>query len=123
MAEGLAKKYFSDKIDASSAGIQAQKVDHRAVRVMHESDIDISEKESRVIEAVDVRGYDFIITLEGRARDECPFITGDIEILHWEMGDPSRAEGNEDVVLKAFTMARDELHQRIAAFVSTLPGK
>jgi arsenate reductase len=40
-----------------------------------------------------------------------------VDYIHWSIDDPAPVEGTEEVRLKAFRKARDELRQRITLFL------
>jgi len=72
MAEGWTRHLKGDNIEVYSAGILAKGVDRRAIAVMEEEGVDISDQRStNVQELLDIE-FDYVITLCGHARETCP---------------------------------------------------
>lgn len=117
MAEGFARVLGKWLIDAHSAGLTPTDVNARAVAVMQEIRIDISDHESKEIDAAFLLSMDVIITLCGNAEASCPITPPDIKRLHWPIDDPAEATGTEEEILNAFRKARDEIRNRISDFI------
>lgn len=120
MAEGWTRHLKRESIDARSAGIEKRGLDPRAVRVMAEAGLDISNQYSKVVEELETTEFDYVITLCDHARESCPFFPGGARLLHVGFDDPpalARHETDEDVRLTHYRRVRDE----IRAFVESLP--
>ena len=118
MAEGWARHLKSDAIEAWSAGIEKHGLNPLAVKVMAEAGVDISSQESKVIEDLPVKEFDYVITLCGHANETCPYFPG--KKVHRGFDDPPRlAAGakNEEEVLIHYQRVRDE----IKAYILSLP--
>ena len=64
MAKGFARQVVSDQeVALTNVGIEARAVDSRAVAVMAELDIDISQQPSRSLKDMDATAYDLVIIL------------------------------------------------------------
>ena len=63
MAEGLLRAMYGDRYEVYSAGVEASKVDPRAVKVMSEISIDISSQRSKAMN--EYRGilFDLAVTV------------------------------------------------------------
>ena len=72
IAEGYLKYFGSDKVDVFSAGIEAHGVNPKAIWVMKEDDIDISNQTSNSIEDYLGIDFDFVITVCDNAKESCP---------------------------------------------------
>ena len=117
MAEGFAK-YYGEKrkiadLNVASAGVNPRPVNPLAVAVMMEKNIDISRQKSKSVNIFDLNTFDYVITLCGDARDNCPLITSNNIKLHWDLIDPAGIEGDNDERLKAFRDIRDEIEKRV----------
>jgi arsenate reductase len=117
MAEGFAK-YYGEKrkiadLNVASAGVNPRPVNPLAVAVMMEKNIDISRQKSKSVNIFDLNAFDYVITLCGDARDNCPLITSNNIKLHWDLIDPAGIEGDNDERLKAFRDIRDEIEKRV----------
>ncbi len=118
MAEGLLRNAGGRRFDVSSAGVSPGTVRPEAVMVMHEIGIDISGHWSRsVSDFVDQR-FDYVITVCDNAREQCPIFPGQTRLLHWSFDDPAAVTGSESELLAVFRRVRDEIAERVRAFVS-----
>jgi arsenate reductase (thioredoxin) len=116
MAEGFGKKYLGDLYTVYSAGIEAHGLNPKAVKVMAEKGMDISNQTSNVIDPQLLNRADYIITLCGDAHDKCPILPPHIQRIHWGFADPAKATGTEDEVWDVFRRVRDEIEARIIQF-------
>lgn len=116
MAEGWARELGRAVIEPYSAGLMAAGVHPRAVAVMREAGIDISGQKSKEIDRDLMMKMDVIITLCGHAEATCPLTPPSIKRMHWPIEDPVGTRGTEDVIMKDFRRARDEIRDRIAEF-------
>jgi len=118
MADGFLKALGSDKYEVKSAGLEAHGLNPRAVQVMKEADVDITNHTSDVINPEILQEADYIITLCGHANDNCPVVRNDkAERWHWGFEDPAKATGTELEVMAKFREVRDSIKNRIAQFV------
>lgn len=122
MAEGFARVLGNGLINAHSAGLAPTHVHERAVAVMREVGIDISDQESKEIEPDFLLSMDVIITLCGNAEASCPMTPPGIKRIHWPVQDPAEATGSEEAVMAEFRKARDELRTRISDYVHSSAG-
>ena len=67
MAEGWTRHIKSDCIDPYSAGIEAHGLNPDAVRVMAEAGVDISGQRSKRVGELRGVGFDYVVTVCGRA--------------------------------------------------------
>jgi arsenate reductase (thioredoxin) len=68
MAEAFANAYGSDVLDADSAGIRpASRISRTTQKLMLEKQIEISGKEPRKVDVLDLIGVDLIVNLSGYA--------------------------------------------------------
>ena len=116
MAEGFAKHYVGDKAEIYSAGSQPSKVNPKAIEVMKEKGIDISNQRSKSISDVP-QDISIVITLCGEAEALCPLFPGNVERLHFPFDDPATAVGSDDEVLMAFRKVRDAIDEKIESFL------
>jgi arsenate reductase len=113
MAEGFAREFGKDVIEAHSAGLSPAGLNALAVRVMGEIGIDISQQESKPIDEELLKTMDMIITLCDNAAESCPWTPPEIRRLHWSIKDPAKARGAEIEVLDEFRKTRNEIGQRV----------
>ncbi|HUV66232.1 MAG TPA: arsenate reductase ArsC [Sedimentisphaerales bacterium] len=117
MAEGWAKHLKPDVIEAYSAGVWPVGVSSRAIAAMAEAGVDISSHRSRHVSDFEGIDFDYVITLCGNAKEQCPVFGGKARLVHVPFDDPMAAVGSSERVMAAFRHTRD----LIRAFVETLP--
>lgn len=120
MAEGFLRELGKDLVEAHSAGVFSAHVHPRAIAVMMESGIDISEQRSKVMDEDLLRTMDVIITVCGNAEAFCPTTPPGIRRIHWPIKDPVGTSGSEDKIMKAFRKCRDEIRGKIEGFLNEL---
>ena len=95
MAEGFARELGKGIIQAYSAGLTPSVVHPKAIAVMKEAGIDISQQRSKEIDLGILQSVDVIITLCGHAEESCPWTATPIQRIHWPINDPARAQGRK----------------------------
>ena len=118
MAEGLINHYLGNHFEAYSAGTEATHVNPLAIKVMAELGIDMSRHYSKRLDQFDGEQFDHVITLCGSAHEECPVFFGGVQRVHIGFDDPSRLAGSEEYVLEEFRRVRDELKDRLIAYLT-----
>ena len=81
---------------------------------MRDVGIDISHHVSKDLEEYRDEPFDYVITLCGAAKEECPVFSGATSI-HWGFDDPAAATA--DTVVHSFRRVRDEIRQRLSLFI------
>ena len=120
MAEGWARHLGGDDLTVQSAGIEAHGKNPRAISVMHEAGVDISQQESTRVTPAMLEQADLVVTVCGHADEHCPVLPPNTRKLHWPLNDPARAQGSEDEVMQVFRASRDEIRQRVQALLDDL---
>lgn len=113
MAEAWARTLSGGKIEAASAGLEAHGKNPRAVAVMAESGVDISQQESKHVTAAMVAGADVVVTVCGDADERCPVLPPRVRRIHWPLQDPACATGSEEDILQVFRATRDAIRDRV----------
>lgn len=117
MAEGLLRHMGGEKFEAESAGTIPSPVHPRAVEVMAELGIDISDHRSKHVKEFTGQDFDFIISLCGE--NNCPTFVGRIGTsLQWPFLDPVGAAGSDNEVLEEFRKVRDAIKNKIEEFAA-----
>jgi protein-tyrosine-phosphatase len=119
MAEGLARAKAPPGWRIFSAGSRPARLSRRAVSVMSEIGIDISDQWSKGLDDIPIDDADMIVTL--CAEDECPVSLGHARRLHWPVPDPARSRGTEAEQLEVFRSARDEIGRRVGELFTLTP--
>jgi len=117
MGEGLFRDEGGGGYEVSSAGTKPSQVRPEAIAVMREIGIDISGNRSKSVDEFAGQAFDFVVTVCDSARDNCPVFPGATKRIHWSLEDPAAVEGPEDERLAAFRRIRDQLRERVKAFV------
>jgi arsenate reductase len=121
MAEAWTEHLKGDLFEAYSAGVDARGIDPRAVRVMAEAGIDISDRRAKHVDTLaDIR-FDYVVTLCDNARETCPFFPADTAMVHAGFDDPPKLAASarsEEEALEHYRRVRDE----IRAYVEGMPG-
>ena len=125
MAEGFArdlkeKIYKDNNLLILSAGVSPKPVNPLSVKVMAEKDIDLTNYKSKSLDDIDLTNADYIITLCGDAKDNCPYVGAKTKNLHWDLLDPANAEGSEEEKLNFFRKIRDDIEIRVKDFLKTI---
>jgi len=121
MAEGWARSLHGQLIDAYSAGTRPQPVNPLAIKAMAEVGIDISQHESKHLDALKHLKFDLVITVCDSAASGCPMPPEETRVIHVPFDDPpqlARDVRTEEEALQHYRRVRDE----IRAFLSTLPS-
>lgn len=123
MAEGFGKQLLGDRFHVYSAGIQAHGLNPKAVKVMAEKGIDISDQTSDIIDQKVLNSADYVITLCGDAKENCPLTPPHINRQHWGFDDPAQAKGTEAEIWAFFQRVRDQIEERIRQFAEETKEK
>jgi arsenate reductase len=120
MAEGWANHLGGDRVEASSAGIEAHGKNPRAIAVMREAGVDISRQESTRVTPAMLAQADLVVTVCGHADEHCPVLPAGVQKKHWPLEDPAKATGTEDEIMAKFRATRDEVKSRVEYLIGSL---
>jgi len=120
MAEGWAHALGGDWLEVRSAGIEAHGKNPRAITVMAEAGVDISEQESTRLTDEMLRWADCLVTVCGHADEHCPVLPPGAHKLHWPLDDPARAAGGEAEIMQVFRASRDDIRHRVSKLLAQL---
>jgi arsenate reductase len=113
MAEGILRQLHGDRFEAHSAGTIPTSVDPRAITVMAEIGIDISNQRSKSVSEFYGKNIDYVVTLCDDAKQTCPFFPGGKEYIHRGFADPvDNSRSEED--LTSFRQVRDDIRDWIS---------
>ena len=135
MAEGLLRRYYSDRFEAFSAGATPTRVHPLAVKVMAEIGIDIAGQSSKSIEEFRGRDIDLVVTVcKSTPKLSCPFcsfpgvigapaiinetLPGAKKFVEHGFNDPSDLDGDDEKKVEAFRAVRDEMKKWILDYFS-----
>ena len=117
MAEGFLKS-FDKSIYVVSAGTEpSSEVHPKAIEVMKEVGIDISDGKPKSVAEFLNESFDYVITVCGGAKETCPMFSGEVKHrLHIGFDDPAEAEGSEEFIISEFRRIRDEIKRDFSKF-------
>lgn len=117
LAEGYLRFFADDKANVYSAGIETHGVNPKAVQVMAEEGIDISNHTSNHVDEYKDIQFDQVITVCDNAKEACPFFPGNVERFHFNFPDPAKATGSPKEIMNEFRRVRDMIKLYTAQFV------
>ena len=112
MAEGWAKHFHGDTVEAHSAGIEAHGMNPHAMRVMLEAGVDISDQSSKLASTLEQVPLDLVITVCGHADEHCPAYLTRARVVHVGFDDPpklAKEAVDEASALDCYRRVRDEI--------------
>ena len=119
MAERLFTLLSGGDWEGVSAGSNPSGYVHpKAIEVMHELGIDLSDGVSEHVDSYKDRSFDLVVTVCDNAAQSCPVFQGDTPVVHWPFEDPADATGSEDEVIACFRDIRDQISSRIKTFLA-----
>ena len=117
IAHGYMQRFVGDKANVFSAGVETHGVNPRAIAIMAEDGIDISNHTSNnVLEYQDI-DFDFLITVCDNAKERCPYFPSNAEKFHYNFPDPAKAVGTEEEIMNEFKHVRDLIKKYCMSFV------
>jgi arsenate reductase len=119
MAEAFLRKYGGEQFEAYSAGLEPKDINPYTERVMKEVGIDLNRQYSKhVKEYMGKVHFAYLITVCDEAEKNCPTaFPGVGQRIHWSIEDPAAYAGSDDEKLAKFRKVRDQLEQRIRAWL------
>jgi arsenate reductase len=117
MAEGILRRAAGDVVEVQSAGSHpAGRVHPKAIQVMNEVGIDISQNRSKHLNEFLHRPVHTVITVCDDADQACPSFPGVEARYHWGFEDPAKVQGTEGEVLEVFRKVRNEITRVFEAY-------
>jgi arsenate reductase len=120
MAHGFLQA-MDPNLTVASAGTEASgRLNPKAVEVMVEVGIDISQHTSDSVEKYLDETWDYVITVCGGANESCPAFLGEVkQRLHIGFDDPTYAEGTPAFIQSEYIRVRDEIKAAFDDFYRT----
>jgi arsenate reductase len=123
MAEGWARHFWGDSIEAFSAGIQTHGLNLYAVKVMAEAGVDISAHRSKHLDELQGIVFDLVVTVCGHADERCPVFPTKTKVVHKGFDDPpklAQTAKTEEERLDYYRRVRDEIKAYIQQSILTI---
>lgn len=112
MAEGWARHFHSDWLEASSAGVEKHGMNQNAIQVMKEAGVDISSHSSKLLgELPDLR-FDLVVTVCGNANERCPILPCKTLVVRVPFDDPpalAKQFAETEQILNCYRKVRDQI--------------
>jgi len=119
LAEGILRHAAGDLMNIHSAGSNpAGYVHPKAIAVLKEIGIDISDHTSKHMNEFLNRNITTVITVCGNADQACPMFPGQVNRHHWGFDDPAHATGSEEEVMNCFRRVRDQIKLVFEAYAA-----
>ncbi len=119
IAEGYLKYFAADKAKVYSAGIETHGVNPKAIQIMAEDGIDISNHTSNNVDEYIAIPFDYVITVCDNAKENCPYFPTTAQRFHYNFPDPAKATGSEQEIMNEFRRVRDMIKLYCNDFVKT----
>ena len=116
MAHGFFSS-FDKNLQVYSGGVEpAEKINPKAVEVMAELGIDISDHTPHDVREYLDEKWDYVITVCDHAHETCPVFNGEVvSQMHIGFDDPSHATGTPEFIDSEYHRVRDEIGTRMRA--------
>jgi arsenate reductase len=125
MAEAFLMKYGGNEYEAYSAGLEPKDINPYTERVMEEVGVSLAGQYSKHIkEYMGKVHFGYLITVCDEAEKKCPTAFPGIgQRLHWSFEDPAVFEGSDAEKLEKFREVRNQIEQRIKAWLHEKQSK
>ena len=120
MAEGWARWHGKQLFEIQSAGIESHGRNPRAIAVMQQAGVDISNQQSTRVTDDMLKQADLVVTVCGHADEHCPVLPADSRKEHWPLEDPAKAQGTEAEIMSQFRASRDDIEARVKELLQRL---
>lgn len=117
IAEGYLRHFAGDNAQIFSAGVETHGVNPRAVQIMKEDGIDISNHTSNNISEYSDVDFQYVITVCDNARERCPVFPSNAKQFHYNFPDPAKATGTEEEIMDQFRRVREMIKGYCREFV------
>ena len=118
IAEGYLQYFAGDKAQVYSAGIETHGVNPKAIQVMAEDHIDISQHTSNNVDEYTGIPFDYVVTVCDNAKENCPYLPGNFKRFHFNFPDPAKAQGTPEEIIDEFRRVRAMIKVYSKDFVS-----
>lgn len=123
LAEAIVNAELAPAWEAVSAGTRPAGFVHpKAIQVLDEIGI-AWQGRSKSVEAFRGQAFDAVITVCDSAAEDCPVWLGPGVHTHIGFPDPATATGTEADILAVFRQVRDDIRERICAYLQVFEPK
>ena len=118
IAEGYLRHFANGNAEVYSAGVETHGVNPKAIAIMQEDSIDISNHTSNNIDEYFDIDFDFVITVCDNAKERCPFFPTKAKKFHHNFSDPAKATGTDEEINEQFRQVRQQIKEYCERFVA-----
>ena len=118
ISEGYLQYFAGRTAKVYSAGVETHGVNPKAIAVMKDDGIDISNHTSNNISEYSNIEFDYIITVCDNAKERCPYFPSKAKKFHYNFPDPAKAVGTEEDILKQFKLVRNMIKEYSKNFIT-----
>ena len=118
IAHGYLNYFAANKVWVYSAGIETHGVNPKAIAIMKEDGIDISNHTSNNVDEYKNIDFDFVITVCDNAKENCPYFPTKAKKFHQNFPDPAKATGTEEQIMNEFRRVREMIKLYCQKFVT-----
>ncbi len=118
IAEGYLSHFAKDKAEVYSAGVETHGVNPRAIQIMKEDRIDISQHTSNNINEYKNIDFDYVIAVCDNAKERCSYFPTKAKKFHYNFPDPAKATGTEEQIMQQFRDIRNMIKKYTHEFVN-----
>lgn len=112
MAEAIFRHLADESFAVASAGTQPAQPEPQALNALEAMGIETEGLHSKSLVDVELKDFDYIISLCDRARTECQTLAGEHQFIAWDFADPVASKKQD-----AFKKTAHELTERIKMFL------
>lgn len=109
LLHGYLAQALGDRAAVYSAGVEVHGLNPRAVRVMAEDGVDISQHTSNHVDEYAPVPFDYVLTVCDHANEGCPVFPSAAKKLHHNFPDPAKATGSEAEIMAQFQAVREQI--------------
>ncbi len=117
LAHGYLESFAAGKAMVYSAGVETHGVNPRAIAIMKEDGMDISNNTSNNVLEYQNIDMDFVITVCDNAKERGPYFPTGAKMFHYNFPVPAKATGTEEEIMEQFRTVREMIKQYCADFV------
>ena len=117
IAQGYLAAMTQEKANVYSAGVETHGVNPRAIAIMKEDGIDISNHTSNNISEYLNIDFDFVLTVCDNAKERCPYFPTKALKIHYNFPDPAKAIGTEEEIMEQFREVREMIKRHCEKLV------
>lgn len=118
IAHGYLNHFANGNAIVYSAGVETHGVNPKAIAIMAEDGIDISQHTSNHIDEYAQIDFDLVITVCDSAKERCPFFPSRAQKFHHNFPDPAKAAGTDEEIMQEFRSVRDQIKDYCRNFVT-----